>query len=251
MTTEVTVAGGAHCSVSSCNQFDFLPFRCNACDGIYCKDHFSYSAHNCPRADHKSVQVFLCPLCNDAIHLSDRELPDVTWDRHFHSSCRQAPKAQTKPGRCPVPNCREQLGPSNRFTCKRCSLTVCMRHRAEEDHPCQPCQPAAPAGASAASRARSVPTPARPSGGKASAGSGAKSMSEDERLARELQQQEFAMAQGAPGAPLSAGAAPARKKKSMSDRFRSMLPSCFKAPNQARRPLMGNRGEGSSSSSGR
>ncbi|KAK3532699.1 hypothetical protein QTP86_028068 [Hemibagrus guttatus] len=38
---------GEHCSEKSCKRLDFLPMRCDACEGIFCKDHIIYASHNC------------------------------------------------------------------------------------------------------------------------------------------------------------------------------------------------------------
>ncbi|OLP86968.1 Zinc finger AN1 and C2H2 domain-containing stress-associated protein 16 [Symbiodinium microadriaticum] len=56
---EVEVKGAAHCSFASCRQLDFLPFKCDACQGIFCQEHFAYASHNCQRANSSSVQVVL------------------------------------------------------------------------------------------------------------------------------------------------------------------------------------------------
>jgi hypothetical protein len=37
---------------------------------------------------------------------------------------------------CPVPGCRDRLGPSNTVTCKACALATCLRHRHGSDHGC-------------------------------------------------------------------------------------------------------------------
>eukprot|EP00927_Polykrikos_kofoidii_P067676 TRINITY_DN63124_c0_g1_i1.p1 TRINITY_DN63124_c0_g1~~TRINITY_DN63124_c0_g1_i1.p1 ORF type:complete len:252 (+),score=35.39 TRINITY_DN63124_c0_g1_i1:67-756(+) len=223
----IEVAGAAHCGVARCHQLDFLPFTCNACKGVYCKDHFAYASHSCTSADKSSVQVILCPICSESIRITASEDPNATWERHFEQSCRQAPKVKQGPKRCPVQGCKEQLGPSNRIECKRCGTTVCLKHRAQEDHPCLEAKAEAKA-APAASRTRSAPPQAQrpaPTG-----------VSDDERLAWEMQQQELAQAERRnPGQK--------KKKKSITDRAMSMF-ACFKASAQ-RRPLLG----GSSSSS--
>mmetsp|Transcript_81084 Transcript_81084/g.215275 ORF Transcript_81084/g.215275 Transcript_81084/m.215275 type:complete len:236 (-) Transcript_81084:146-853(-) len=233
---ELEVAGAAHCSVPHCHQLDFLPFKCDACSAVFCKDHFAYAKHSCPRAGKGSVQVLLCPLCKEAIRIQADEDPNITWERHFTSTCRQAAPQRKGPPRCPVPGCKEQMGLSNRFECQRCGLTVCMRHRMQEDHPCNP--PSA-----AAARSRSQPAPRSAPGSRgwtrgAGQRGGAPSTSDDERLARELQEQELAAA-GTAGQQ--------RKKKGVASRVASMF-ACFKTP-QARSHLLG--GGGSSSSSSR
>jgi hypothetical protein len=39
---------GKHCSLSSCNELDFLPITCNRCDNVYCKNHVFPDYHQCP-----------------------------------------------------------------------------------------------------------------------------------------------------------------------------------------------------------
>ena len=134
---EVDVKGAAHCSFGRCHQLDFLPFKCDACKQVFCQEHFSYTSHNCVKADQNSVQVILCPMCEAAVRLRADEDPNVTWDRHFRQSCTRSLPSKTGPPRCPVPGCKEKLGPSNKFECKDCRQTVCLRHRFPEEHDCK------------------------------------------------------------------------------------------------------------------
>lgn len=259
---ELNISGAAHCSVEHCHQLDFLPFKCDACGKTYCQDHFAHAHHDCPHADRSSAQVVLCPICQQSIRMQQGEDPNVTWERHFTQACSQVPQAAKKgPKRCPVPGCKEQLGLSNKFECQRCGQTVCMRHRMQEDHPCQVARPKAGAATSSgrpaaaptsAGRSRSLltagraaaaqPIGARPAAGRArsSDARGQAQMSEDERLARELQEQEdlWAQAGGDLAAPANSsaaaappGASPAvpKKKKNMSERVASMF-ACLPRP---------------------
>ena len=41
---------GEHCSAQQCNQVDFLPFRCAGCANVFCLEHRSVVAHDCPHA---------------------------------------------------------------------------------------------------------------------------------------------------------------------------------------------------------
>lgn len=54
---------GQHCSVDTCQQLDFLPFKCDCCSKVYCLEHRTYAAHQCPAAGTKECTVFVCPLC--------------------------------------------------------------------------------------------------------------------------------------------------------------------------------------------
>lgn len=38
---------GAECSIDTCKLNDFLPFTCQHCSLIFCKNHFNIISHNC------------------------------------------------------------------------------------------------------------------------------------------------------------------------------------------------------------
>lgn len=67
---------GQHCSKSDCNKLDFLPIRCDACNAMFCDEHFSYTTHNCSHAYKKDNQVPVCPLCNKPVPVSKGQQPD-------------------------------------------------------------------------------------------------------------------------------------------------------------------------------
>jgi len=260
MSVQVNIEGARHCSLLSCHQLDFLPFQCDACQKAFCQEHFAYAAHGCPHAAARSVQVVLCPLCQETIRLNPDEDVNMTWERHFTSACRQAPKAKAAKKRCPVPGCKETLGLTNRFDCSRCGQTTCMKHRLQEEHPCsavnananppRSAPPAIPGTVTTSSGSRAAPargappgqayTSAHRGGSAPSSASSAQMLSDDMRLARELQEQEMleatlaASVQDGRGAGLrpesSASAALAqgsgKPKKKLSQRIKSMF-ACF------------------------
>ncbi|EDU45631.1 AN1 zinc finger protein [Pyrenophora tritici-repentis Pt-1C-BFP] len=41
---------GAHCQMEYCHVLDFLPFRCESCQGKFCLDHRTEHAHACTKA---------------------------------------------------------------------------------------------------------------------------------------------------------------------------------------------------------
>eukprot|EP00397_Hematodinium_sp_SG-2012_P058792 GEMP01074718.1.p1 GENE.GEMP01074718.1~~GEMP01074718.1.p1 ORF type:complete len:185 (+),score=39.26 GEMP01074718.1:77-631(+) len=124
---------GAHCSVDSCHQLDFLPFVCDLCDRPFCLDHRTYDAHKCPRAEDCDCRVILCPLCKNSVKIVPGEDVNVTFDRHRRSSdC----KLKEKKKKCPVAGCKEKLTLSNIFDCPKCKQTVCLKHRYEDTHEC-------------------------------------------------------------------------------------------------------------------
>ncbi|CAI5500536.1 unnamed protein product [Closterium sp. Naga37s-1] len=78
---------GKHCSVTSCQQIDFLPFTCDKCRMVFCLSHRMPASHECPRATVGDAVVLLCPLCAKAVRLVGDEDPNVTWARHERSGC--------------------------------------------------------------------------------------------------------------------------------------------------------------------
>uniref|UniRef100_M4BH13 AN1-type domain-containing protein n=1 Tax=Hyaloperonospora arabidopsidis (strain Emoy2) TaxID=559515 RepID=M4BH13_HYAAE len=146
---------GAHCSISSCHQQDFLPFTCDCCRSVFCLDHRSYGSHQCPSAGSHDRRVIQCPVCSQLIHWTAEQDVNIVWDTHVRKGqCarqelqQQQTKRQEmqhkkkKKKRCAAPDCREVLLASNQFSCRKCSQDVCLRHRFESDHACASVQQA-------------------------------------------------------------------------------------------------------------
>ncbi|DAZ97894.1 TPA: hypothetical protein N0F65_012157 [Lagenidium giganteum] len=136
---------GEHCYVAQCNQVDFLPFTCDCCDKVYCLEHRSYDAHECPSAGSKDRRVIKCPVCGDHFHwTSDQDVNEV-WEAHARSNqctnerlqAMRAAKKKKKKARCAADRCREVLLSSNTYHCTACNQDVCLKHRFEDDHNCQ------------------------------------------------------------------------------------------------------------------
>merc|ERR1719327_2617214 len=123
-----------------------------------------------------------------------------------------------------------------------------MKHRLQEEHPCKPIAATNGKQATGSSSTKLPPIPARPgpaaapvqarrAGSAASSTATAAQLSEDERLARELQEQEDLQAALAGSAAASqrgsSQAAPGRgsgnPKKKLSQRIASMF-ACFSKP---------------------
>merc|ERR1712151_818352 len=83
---------GTHCSDPYCRMCDFLPFKCDGCDKVFCKDHFAYDAHDCPGAKAKDRRVIVCPLCTKTV-------PHPAG----------APSVGAVKPKCPVKGCKEKL----------------------------------------------------------------------------------------------------------------------------------------------
>ncbi|GIL62998.1 hypothetical protein Vafri_17155 [Volvox africanus] len=132
---------GDHCSVDHCRQLDFLPFRCDGCNRIFCLEHRSYVAHSCPNACAKETTVIVCPICAKSVHLKPGQEPNEAFDVHQRTDCDPTnyDKVHKKP-RCPVGGCKEKLTTINAYRCKHCSQRVCLRHRDPGDHKCAEAQ---------------------------------------------------------------------------------------------------------------
>lgn len=57
---------GKHCSVEDCKLLDLLPFVCEHCQAIFCKEHFHMTSHKCLQTENvkstrdKTVTSFPC-----------------------------------------------------------------------------------------------------------------------------------------------------------------------------------------------
>ncbi|XP_013403511.1 AN1-type zinc finger protein 2A isoform X1 [Lingula anatina] len=130
---------GQQCSESFCKQLDFLPLKCDACQKIFCKDHFQYQHHNCPESFKKDNQVPVCPLCNKPIPVDRGELPDIKVGQHIDTDCQSDPakarRGQVYQNRCSKKGCKtRELVP---VVCEKCHKNFCFKHRHESDHKCQ------------------------------------------------------------------------------------------------------------------
>jgi uncharacterized C2H2 Zn-finger protein/predicted nucleic acid binding AN1-type Zn finger protein len=136
---------GAHCSVPACHQQDFLPFTCDCCSGVFCLDHRSYDAHECPKAGSHDRRVVQCPVCKQLIRWTAEQDVNAVWEQHVRvGQCTREKfqKQQLKPKkpkkkRCATEGCREVLLTSNQFHCTKCNQDVCLKHRFEADHACE------------------------------------------------------------------------------------------------------------------
>ncbi|XP_037094402.1 AN1-type zinc finger protein 2A-like [Pollicipes pollicipes] len=196
---------GKHCSQSSCRQIDFLPVKCDACQNIFCKDHFTYAQHQCPSAYKKNVQVPVCPLCSAPVPIARGALPDAAVSLHIDNDCASDPavkKRKIYTNRCSKKGCK--VKELVKVTCDSCMLNFCLSHRHAQDHDCkgaggrptvsrsglaamQRLQGAKPSGSNAASRPvhQWSQNAGRPPVHTAAALQG--NVSEDEALARTLQ----------------------------------------------------------------
>lgn len=104
---------------------------------VFCLQHRSYGAHQCPNANQNDVTVLICPLCAKGVRLILNQDPNITWDIHVNSDCDPSNyERATKKKRCPVPGCKELLTFSNKIICRDCTQEHCLKHRFGPDHKC-------------------------------------------------------------------------------------------------------------------
>uniref|UniRef100_A0A8C4QTD5 AN1-type domain-containing protein n=1 Tax=Eptatretus burgeri TaxID=7764 RepID=A0A8C4QTD5_EPTBU len=123
----------AQCYVYVLLILDFLPMKCDACEKIFCKDHFIYRDHNCPSAYKKDVQVPLCPLCGRPVPVPKGVLPDVGVGQHMDNDCKAG--AERRKGittRCTIRGCKQR--DFVQVICSTCGGGFCIRHRHPPDH---------------------------------------------------------------------------------------------------------------------
>ncbi|KAM0753358.1 hypothetical protein T439DRAFT_286529, partial [Meredithblackwellia eburnea MCA 4105] len=143
---------GTHCSDKSCNQLDFLPFKCQACALPYCQHHWKPQQHNCSKYDPVKAdnRIPSCPLCNQPVSFPVGTDPNPAMDRHLSTECpvlnsdgtaKSSPagaKKQQPPGSMPVCNHRrcqtKMIAP---IRCSDCGGEFCPSHRYSKDHACE------------------------------------------------------------------------------------------------------------------
>lgn len=142
---------GKHCQLSDCNQLDFLPFKCDGCQKVFCVEHRSYKSHDCSNSDHNSRKVLVCETCSISIEIprnskgGEDEMNLILTNHQKSGDCD--PKKKKKPT-CGVKRCKEILTFSNTSSCKSCQIKFCLKHRFQSDHACKSHHMLPPAAAS-------------------------------------------------------------------------------------------------------
>lgn len=133
--TEAFPSLGRHCSEETCHQLDFLPFECDSCLKVYCLEHRSYKAHECPKADLKDSSVIICPVCTASVKTVFGEKSESILKKHNDAGeCKPALRSVAR--KCPVKGCKELLTFSNKYNCKSCRKDICLKHRYAGAHVC-------------------------------------------------------------------------------------------------------------------
>ncbi|KAF2217690.1 hypothetical protein CERZMDRAFT_31655 [Cercospora zeae-maydis SCOH1-5] len=111
---------GAACQAEYCRQLDFLPFTCQSCNGTFCLDHRTESAHTCPKAGEwarREAEKFRnAPAPN--------QLKDVDLDSYARQCCK--------------PSCKTIINHAltTGIYCDKCRRAYCLKHRYESEHNC-------------------------------------------------------------------------------------------------------------------
>ncbi|CAI2378613.1 unnamed protein product [Moneuplotes crassus] len=127
---------GAHCNYTLCKQKDFLPFTCDACLQIFCKDHRTYKSHECDKpSGYDSVQLIICPLCGLKIKIMETDDADEIFRQHESEGCDPSKMKKEKKFKCI--KCNKGLSDIKKLTCKICHGAVCVKHRMQSDHNCR------------------------------------------------------------------------------------------------------------------
>ncbi|KAI4206300.1 MAG: hypothetical protein LQ346_001125 [Caloplaca aetnensis] len=118
MDKEMLSIGGT-CQYLTCDNYDFLPFRCESCRGRFCQDHRTEAGHKCAHAGEWAARK--------AQQQANR-LP---------SSASQKPTALTAT-QCSHPQCKTFIDTlsSVGVACSTCNRKYCLKHRIPEDHEC-------------------------------------------------------------------------------------------------------------------
>ncbi|KAF2748806.1 hypothetical protein M011DRAFT_466572, partial [Sporormia fimetaria CBS 119925] len=114
---------GAHCQMEYCHVLDFLPFKCQSCEGTFCLDHRTETAHKCPQEGAWSRR-------RAALNNS----PSTTLPK---------PSLYTHDQQCAELSCKTLINtsrmPANH--CTTCNRSYCLKHRMQEDHDCKNLKP--------------------------------------------------------------------------------------------------------------
>ncbi|KAL4069952.1 hypothetical protein V8B97DRAFT_1967163 [Scleroderma yunnanense] len=133
------LAIGRQCSQASCLLVDFLPFKCEHCSESFCAEHFTVTAHKCPKYDeskHNRVAPS-CPLCNNPVAIPPGQDPNIRMETHISTECSvttgKSDKAKSTPT-CARGKCGKVLFAP--ISCDTCHKQYCPLHRFPKDHGC-------------------------------------------------------------------------------------------------------------------
>ncbi|KAF4553089.1 CDC48-associated ubiquitin-like/zinc finger protein-like protein [Elsinoe fawcettii] len=117
---------GTHCQMAFCHQLDFLPFRCESCEGKFCLDHRSETAHSCSQAGAWARRR--------AAQNNPTSSSNIPVSR---------PSVLTHEKQCAELSCKTLIDTPRiqGVHCDKCNRRYCLKHRFEEDHDCKNLKP--------------------------------------------------------------------------------------------------------------
>ncbi len=118
---------GTRCSVSYCQQHDFLPFTCDACKQIFCLEHRQYIDHNCQSFQKQDKVVPICPLCEQPVPWYPVEAKTVDEVVDHHIRAQKCPKVHRRVKNneailCQASSCKHTAS----LKCKFCRKYLCL-----------------------------------------------------------------------------------------------------------------------------
>ncbi|CAM9815066.1 unnamed protein product, partial [Heterosigma akashiwo] len=132
---------GKQCSLQDCQQQDFLPFRCDCCNGIFCLAHRSHTDHHCKKSEDRNCVAVSCPQCAKTLRCLQSQDTNAVLAQHQASACTtrsrdDATSAKKKKPKCCVKGCRAKRVSVNMQRCLTCRQMTCMNHRYKDTHNC-------------------------------------------------------------------------------------------------------------------
>ncbi|GAA5985452.1 hypothetical protein JCM10908_006981 [Rhodotorula pacifica] len=138
---------GRHCKEPSCNQLDFLPFKCPSCRLDFCSEHWRPPAgHRCSNYNEAKADIRIptCPLCSQPIPFPPSHDPNAAMDAHLSTSCpvllpdralaASGHSSKKSPNQCSAPSCKTKMIVP--IECEGCHHKFCPSHRWKSDHAC-------------------------------------------------------------------------------------------------------------------
>lgn len=117
---------GARCQAEYCRQLDFLPFKCQSCNHLYCGDHRTETAHSCSKAGEWA-----------------RRRAQANRGPPSRLPFTPKPNILTHEQQCSDPACRTLINTPlvTGVHCEKCRREYCLKHRFTYDHNCDKLTP--------------------------------------------------------------------------------------------------------------
>ncbi|KAL9029073.1 MAG: hypothetical protein Q9196_002636 [Gyalolechia fulgens] len=111
---------GGTCQYPTCDNYDFLPFRCESCRGRFCQDHRTEAGHKCAHAGEWA-----------------RRKAEQQANPAAITPLSQKPTINTAT-QCSHPQCKTLIDTLSAVgvVCSTCNRKYCLKHRIPEDHDC-------------------------------------------------------------------------------------------------------------------